>query len=196
MRIHFTLPLTGRSAYQAAYAALDECKKAGAVAEHVSFKALTEHRSGGPGFMFALEVQLEAAYRDRGRRAGSSGSYGAMSHEYDNYAATYDEWGFFLAALYRMDGAARCAPNFKRDSAVYYDADDFHFKTGRTYDATYPDYVENYGDEFPFRAGRNQVGRRGSGRLHVDSPHRRMGWAIEDDRSAAYLRDLHTGLAF
>lgn len=99
MRIHFTE--THENPAAIAYAALTECQAAGTVAGHVGFKTLTEHH-GGPGFAYALEIQLEALTRDRGRRAGNSGSYGAG----ENYAATYDEWGFFLAALYRMDEGA------------------------------------------------------------------------------------------
>lgn len=191
MRIHFTKNHENPAAI--AVAALNECQAAGTVAEHVGFKTLTEHR-GGPGFAYALEIQLEATDRDRGRRAGNSGSYGAMQPYYDGYAATYDEWGFFLAALYRMDEGARCAPNFKRGTAHYYDADDFHDKTGRTYDPAYVDYVGQYGDDFMYRSGRNQIGRRGAGRVHYDSSATR--WAKEDPRDAAWLRDLHAGKVF
>ena len=117
-----------------------------------------------------------------------------MRPEYDGYAATYDEWGFFLAALYRMDEGARCAPNFKRDYAAYYDAADFHDKTGRTYDPAYPDYVERHGDDYGYRTGRALKGRRGAGRVHYDSSATR--WATEDERTAEYLRDLHAGRIF
>lgn len=193
MRIHFTEnhehPAT------IAYAALTECQSAGTVAGHVGFKTLTVHR-GGPGFAYALEIRLEAAVRDRGRRAGNSGSYGAMQAEYDGYAATYDEWGFFLAALYRMDEGARCAPNFKHDTADYYDAADFHEKTGRTYDPAYPDYVERYGDDFLYRAGKRQIGRRGYGRVPAYASTTVVRFAVEDERTADFLRKLHAGEAF
>lgn len=191
MRIHFTKNHENPAAI--AYAALTECQTAGTVAEHVGFKTLTEHR-GGPGFAYALEIQLEATDRDRGRRAGNSGSYGAMQPYYDGYAATYDEWGFFLAALYRMDEGARCAPNFKRDYAAYYDAADFHEKTGRTYDPAYPDYVERHGDDYGYRSGKNLKGRRGAGRVRYDSGATR--WAKIDERTADFLRDLHAGRIF
>lgn len=187
MRIHFTKNHENPAAI--AYAALNECQAAGTIAGHVGFKTLTMHR-GGPGFAYALEIQLEGTARDRGRRLGNSGSYGAG----ENYTATYDEWGFFLAALYRMDKGARCAPNFKRGTAAYYDADDFHDKTGRTYDPSYPDYVKQHGDEYGYRSGRRQVGRRGAGRVHYDSSAIR--WAVEDERPADFLRDLHAGKVF
>lgn len=188
MRIHFTEAHDHPESI--AIAALTECQAAGTVAKHVRFKTLTARR-GGPGFAYALEIQLEAAARDRGRRAGNSGSYGAMRPEYDGYAATYDEWGFFLAALYRLDDKARCAPNFKRDIATYYDAADFHEKTGRTYDPAYPDYVERHGDDYGYRRGRGYKGRRGAGRVHYDSTMTR--YAVEDERTADFLRQLHAG---
>lgn len=81
--------------------ALAEQIALGRIAPHVTFKTLAPHRS--QTHMFAFEIQLEAAERDRGRRAGNSGSYGAMRPEQDGYAATFDEWGWLLAALYRLD---------------------------------------------------------------------------------------------
>ena len=193
MRIHFTDAPHRPNPFEIARAALDECRQAGTIAEHVGFKVLNLHRGGG-GFVYALEIQFEASKRDRGRRTGNSGSYGAMQAEYDGYAATYDEWGFFLAALYRMDEGARCAPNFKHGTALYYDAADFHEKTGRTYDPAYPDYVERHDDDYGYRTGRALIGRRGAGRVHYDSSATR--WAKEDERTAEYLRDLHAGKVF
>lgn len=197
MRIHFTLPGTSpdfkiETARDAAIRALHECKEAGTVARHVRFKTLTSHKGGGD-FASALEIQLEAMTRDRGRRAGNSGSYGAMRSEYDGYAATYDEWGFFLAALYRMDEDARCAPNFKRDIAHYYDAEDFHEKTGRTYDATYPAEVAQWGDLYRCRSGRNQIGRRGYGRVHVSQGSANPQWYTHDERTAEWLTQFQAG---
>ena len=198
MRIHLTEDHDSR--YAIAFAALAECKAAGTVAGHVGFKTLSIHR-GGPGFAYALEIQLEATLRDRGRRAGNSGSYGSMQDGI--YAATYDEWGFFLATLYRMDPAARCAPNFKRDTASYYDAEDFHHQTGRTYDASYPDAIQegldrgyplSAADEYSHRSGRDQIGRRGAGRVHSDTHNSR--YATEAPRTPEFLRELHTGKRF
>lgn len=194
MRIHFTSSTADALQHNPrdiARAALRECHDAGTVAQHVGFKALTVHR-GGPGFAYALEIQLDASTRDRGRRTGNSGSYGAMMD--GSYSATYDEWGFFLAALYQMDEGARVAPNFKRDTAIYYDAADFHEKTGRTYDSAYPDYVERYGDDFDYRYGKNQIGRRGAGRIHHAS--NAMRYAAHAPRTADFLRKLQSGETF
>lgn len=82
--------------------ALNECITAGTIAPQVNFKALTRHNS--QSHANAFEVQLEAASRKPGdgRRAGNSGSYGAMDGS-NGYAATYDEWGWVMAALYSID---------------------------------------------------------------------------------------------
>lgn len=188
MRIHIPTPAE-IDPRNIAYNALRACHNAGTVAHHVGFKVLTVHR-GGPGYAYALEIQFTATARDRGRRHGNSGSYGRG----DDYTATYDEWGFFLAALYWMDEGARCAPNFKRDTATYLDASHFHEMTGRTYDPAYPDYVERHGDDYEYRQGRKQIGRRGAGRVHYDSPATR--YATHDPRTADYLRKLHAGELF
>lgn len=55
----------------------------------------------------------------------NSGKYGAGG---DYQAATWDEWGAFLGALYDADINARCGGSVRRP--VYRDAEHFHFKTG------------------------------------------------------------------
>lgn len=52
-------------------------------------------------------------------RRPNNGRYGADSNA---FAATWDEWGMFLAALYAVD------PNM--DATYYADAADFHRQTG------------------------------------------------------------------
>lgn len=193
MRIHFpSSPITSdgwtKHPRDLAYIALNECQQAGTIAKHVTFKALSSHNRKGTGS--ALEVQLEASESDRGRRSGNSGSYGAMSN--GTYAATYDEWGFFLAALYRHAGSDLICGTPKHP--VYADEEDFHFKTGRTYDPAYVDYVGMYGDDYLYRGGRNQMGRRGAGRVHYDNPYTR--YTTEDPRTADFLRDLQAGKTF
>ena len=217
----------------AAHRALAECQKAGTIAEHVNFKTCDIRGRRGPGI--ALEIQLEATRRDRGRRAGNTGRYGARTGYGGDglYAATYDEWGFFIAALYRL------ARETKRNTAVvrrndgslvgmvdtdrlvgpgeffcgsakykvYGDANHFHYLTGRTYDPTYPELLErweaitdepdrNYGkiDVFRYRSGRNQIGRRGAGRVHVENNGTR--WAKLDIRSPEWLRRFQNGEVF
>lgn len=48
---------------------------------------------------------------------------GKFGHE---YAASWDQWGIFLAAIYAVDPTAK--------SWAYTDADDFHAKTGHRFD--------------------------------------------------------------
>jgi hypothetical protein len=156
--------------------ALAQQKGLGRIASHVTFKRLTEHRSGTHNY--AYEVQLEAAERDNGRRAGNSGSYGAMRPEYDGYAATFDEWGWLLAALYLIDrdivvGTAK--------HPTYADRNHFAISTGYTY---FPEKlierINEHGDPYPIVTGRDgktkrgyMIGRRGANR----SDDRRGHWA-------------------
>lgn len=166
-------------------------KAAGRIASHVTFKTLAPHRSHSREF--AYEVQLEAAQRDNGRRAGNSGSYGAMRPEYDGYAATYDEWGWLLAALYRIDPAILVG---MPSSPYYRDREDFNHKTGLTYDPwawfayvnEWPTFADSR-DPYPYITGRAVgtkrgylIGRRGAGRLHETqgAEHARWGRRVEE----------------
>ena len=58
----------------------------------------------------------------------NSGGYGASS-EYQ--AATWDEWGAFLGALYAADANARCGGSVKYP--IYRNAEHFHFSTGNRF---------------------------------------------------------------
>ena len=193
-----------------AMAALRECQERGTIAKHVGFKTLDERGRRGTGI--ALEIQLEGFTRDRGRRAGNTGSYGASTGYGGDgtYAATYDEWGFLIAAMYRLAAEENGPGEFFVGSAkykVYADSEDFHHKTGRTYDDTYPKLLEeweatvdedapNYGriDDYRYRSGRNQIGRRGYGRVHVGDNGTR--WAKLDIRSPEWLRAFQNGEVF
>ena len=194
----------------AAHRALAECQRAGTIAEHVSFKTCDTRGRRGTGI--ALEIQLEATRRDRGRRAGNTGSYGASTGYGGDgtFAATYDEWGFFIAALYRIATEENGPGAFFCGSAkykVYADETDFHYKTGHTYDQSYPELLEsweavedeahrNFGriDDFRYRIGRNQIGRRGAGRVHIENNGTR--WAKLDIRSPEWLRQFQNGEVF
>jgi hypothetical protein len=72
---------------------------------------------------FALEVQLRGD-GERHTRRPNSGRIGASSD--DSYAATYDDWGYWLAELYRIDPEMIVARS-------YDNADDFHKKTNYKY---------------------------------------------------------------
>lgn len=152
MRLH-TNALTASAVRDA----LEAQESMGRIAQHVSFKALSERRSHS--HTIAIEVQLEAATRDCGRRAGNSGSYGAMRPEVDGYAATYDEWGWLLAALYALDPALVVgAPK----SPTYADRAHFHDQTSLSYD---PDAliaaIQSGGDPYPYVGGQAARTKRG-----------------------------------
>jgi len=89
-----------------------------------------------------LSGDLYAAAREAGVTIESAGLHGSRSHDHkwsiylsgssnrysngrDHKAATWDEWGVFMAALYRVEAAARWGTK----SFGYADAWDFHQKT-------------------------------------------------------------------
>ena len=164
MRIH-----TDRLTYGDIMGALMSEQDAGRIARTVRFKVLSEH--GSKSKERAFEVQLESVDKAEGdgRRAGNSGSYGAMSAEYDGYAATFDEWGWLLSAMYRKDIWMVCG---SAANPVYEDMDHFNERTGFTYAGK--DMLEmlvagerhgDHGDPAPWvRKGARQRGRVGAGR--------------------------------
>lgn len=189
MRIH-----TSISQATDIYVALGSQKMAGRIAGHVSFKKLEHH--GSTIREHGWEIQLEANERDRGRRAGNSGSYGAMQPEADGYAATFDEWGWLLAALYDLD------PNMVVGSPknpVYASRVDFDDRTAWTYNPQmwlgyvneWPSFADER-DPFPWIGGRAaktkrgyMIGRRGADR-QAECP--RWGGGRNEPRTVAEVR--------
>ena len=84
----------------------------------VLIDGMTEHRSR-TGKARGLEVKLTGT-SNRARNDGSGEA-----------AATWDEWGIFLAALYEADPGMIVGGSLER--AIYRDGDDFHWKTGDRY---------------------------------------------------------------
>ncbi|QED11903.1 hypothetical protein SEA_MASHLEY_87 [Microbacterium phage Mashley] len=169
-------------------------KALGRIAGHVSFKTLSWHRSSIRNRAF--EIQLKAEVRDNGRRAGNSGSYGAMRPEYDGYAATYDEWGWLLAALYLIDPYLVVGTG---KYSTYSNAEHFHRETAWTYDPErLIDALENGDDPFPIITGRAAKtkrgyfqGRRGADRCTEDEirsywPHKVQPRTVDEVRAFAY----------
>lgn len=76
----------------------------------------------------AWEIKLEG----NSRRRPNGGSSGAGS----GYAATWDQWGVFLAEIFNADPEAHCW--------AYKDSDDFNFKTGHRFVDGWP--IDNHGD--------------------------------------------------
>lgn len=82
------------------------------------YRTLTEHKSSS--HPRAFEVALTGSSNSR----PNSGTSGAS----DDYAATWDEWGAVMAAIFDADPDARMGGTAKRP--VYADRDHFHFATG------------------------------------------------------------------
>lgn len=188
MRIHTTI-----DSWSTIHDALTEQKKLGRIASHVSFKKLDQHRSTVRPH--GWEIQLEAFVRDCGRRAGNSGSYGALSPDADGYAATYDEWGWLLAALFTIDSSMIVgSPKYR----VYDGAIRFHQRTALTY---WPeeliDILETEGvDPYPIimgRAARTKrgyfIGRRGADR-HTEHDVRPYWSHRAQPRTVAEVREF------
>lgn len=76
----------------------------------------------------SFEVHLEG---DSNRRP-NSGASGAGS----GYAATWDQWGAFLGALFWQDPDMLCGSGAKRP--IYRNAKDFHHQTARRFDRGMP----------------------------------------------------------
>lgn len=156
MRLH-----TDTLTYSDITDALQAEKDAGRIARTVTFKMLSEHKSQSHTRAFEVQLESWAAIPGDGRRRGNSGSYGAMSDE-DGYAATYDEWGWLMAALYRSDPEAVWG-SVKHPQ--YASATDFHAKTGETYTlAALAAKLDAGTDPFPYVAPRQLKARQGAGR--------------------------------
>jgi hypothetical protein len=101
MRLH-----SDKIGYTDVKAALLNAQNAGKVSREVMFE--TFEPKGSRSRKNAWEIQLgwygEKVTGD-GRRWKNTGNRGADSAYNGNgcYAATYDEWGWFIAELYRMD---------------------------------------------------------------------------------------------
>lgn len=87
------------------YSAMDAAKVSGNVAHHIHFSVFTDHRSRTRNK--AWEIQLGTYHKLPGDKRGwkNTGQYGADSvgNGQGLYAATYDEWGYFIAELYKLD---------------------------------------------------------------------------------------------
>lgn len=120
MRIH-----TDNLTEQAINIAMYQEQKAGRIPLHVHM-TVREHRS--QSHARAFEVKLSASRKEQGdgRRPANSGYNGAA----DGYAPTYDEWGWLLAAIYKLDDKA-VVGGVKYPT--YADREDFEEKTGLTY---------------------------------------------------------------
>jgi hypothetical protein len=123
MRIH--LNITGYAPENILQAALRAAQRDGQISPDVIFDQLST--AGSRSHAASVDVHLVSLTGGKGTthpRRPNSGTYGADGTA-DVYAATYDEWGWFLAHVFRADPTAK---------ATYYgSADDFHATTGNAY---------------------------------------------------------------
>lgn len=77
------------------------------------------------GVTVESQAQVGSRSHDHGFLIYLSGSSRRMSNGRDHYAATWDEWGAFMAALYRTDPGAMWGSK----AYGYKDAEDFHRQT-------------------------------------------------------------------
>lgn len=75
-------------------------------------------------------AQVGSRTHARGFIVYLEGSSTRQSNGRDHKAATWDEWGVFMAALYRLDYSARWGTNTKWG---YRDAADFHWQTSERF---------------------------------------------------------------
>lgn len=99
---------------------VDAMNAAGRYAPSVSLNVNSEHKSNS--HRRAFDVALRGNGQRHTRRP-NPGFRGALRN--DEYAATHDDWGYFLAAVYAQD------PNAK--TGEYHNAEDFHAKTKGMY---------------------------------------------------------------
>jgi hypothetical protein len=88
--------------------------------EHGTFNLIWPTEHGSRKRDHAFEIALEGDGTKSRRRRNPGTSWQNRTEE-PGYAATWDQWGWFLAELFRLD------PNM---TSTYYDsAEDFHNKT-------------------------------------------------------------------
>ena len=103
MRIHTDAPDTAALCL----VALTDAKAAGKISPDVEFDQLK--RSNSRSHRSAADVHLVSYTGGKGTEHNhrpNSGTYGADGRE-DVWAATYDEWGWFLSYVYAADATAK-----------------------------------------------------------------------------------------
>jgi hypothetical protein len=124
MRIHTDLDSSD------IYAALSDAKEEGHVPATVHIE-LEEHGSRARERAFDVRLYSNVKTPGDGRRRANTGNHGAS----EEWAATWDEWGFFFAALYDADESAIVGSSPAR--ATYTDRAQFHETTRYRYDHEY-----------------------------------------------------------
>lgn len=104
--------------------ALKTAKDNGTVAEHIHFEAFSQHGSRSHARAFEIQLGTYSKLPGDKRRYKNSGQYGASNI----YAATYDEWGYFIKELFELDpelvfGNYRGLEDFNRQTKYAYAKD-------------------------------------------------------------------------
>lgn len=166
MRIH-----TNTLSYEDIRAAFNDEKRARRI-YHGTVIEIMGH--GSRSHARAFEIKLSGS-GDPGQKLGNSGQYGAS----DDYAATFDEWGWLLSALFAKD--AELIPLHNLDVmtvgtgayAIYDGRGEFNRKTGNTYRSDLAESIAEHGDLYPWIESRtNRLGRRGFARSDMGSGYR------------------------
>lgn len=97
--------------------ALEDAKASGRIASHLYFDRFDVHRSTTHTYAYEVHIGTDYKTPGDGRRAPMHSPY-----EFARYAATYDEWGWFLVELFDRDPSAKVA-------GVYRDHQHFHERT-------------------------------------------------------------------
>lgn len=91
----------------------------------VGINTLTEHGSRTHAHAFELQLSGDST------RGPNSGAYGMNT--WDDKAATWDQWGLFLSALFDADPDARVGG---AKNPIYINREHFHWTTGNRYAGT------------------------------------------------------------
>lgn len=94
MRLH-----TNKIEWKDLYNALHAAQATGKVASHISFVTNSEHGSRSHKRAFEIQLGTDTKLPGDKRRFKNSGTRGASNV----YAATYDEWGWFIKELFARD---------------------------------------------------------------------------------------------
>lgn len=100
MRLH-----SDTHTWRSIHDALDLAKASGKVPEHIDFEVCTEHGSRKRSTAFEIKLATYTKEPGDGRRRPNTGNRGTDTSD-GLWAATYDEWGWFIAELFAVDGDA------------------------------------------------------------------------------------------
>ena len=98
------------------YGALHKVKQEGHVTDDIHFVEFDEGRSRTHQYRYEIQLGTydKTTGPTRSRRFKNTGQYGAGQV----WSATYDEWGYFIEQIFRMDPGAKFGP-YKNMTDLY-----------------------------------------------------------------------------